>query len=62
VPPAERGAWTVAVAAGRQPGHWLPSGGIDRFELTLRVYLPADGGRGNLPRMSLPRIERLGCP
>ena len=62
VPPAERSAWTVAVAPGRQGGHWLPSGGIDRFELTLRVYLPADGGHGNLPRAALPRIERLGCP
>jgi hypothetical protein len=62
LPPAERAGWTVAVAPGPQPGHWLPSGGLERFELTLRVYLPADGGQGNLPDERLPSIERLGCP
>jgi hypothetical protein len=60
--PAERRAWTVTAAPVRQPGRWLPTGGLERFNLTLRVYLPADGGRGNLPRERLPRIERLGCP
>ena len=59
---SERDAWSVAVAPSQQPGRWLPTGGLDRFELTLRVYLPADGGRGNLPRERLPRIERIGCP
>lgn len=60
--PAESGAWSIAVAPSPQPGRWLPTGGLERFELTLRVYLPEDGGRGNLPRDRLPRIERLGCP
>lgn len=60
--PAERRAWTVIAAPGRQPGRWLPTGGLERFNLTLRVYLPADGGRSNLPRERLPRIARLGCP
>jgi len=62
LPPAERAAWTALVAPGPQPGHWLPTGGLDRFNLTLRVYLPADGGRSNLPRAALPSIERIGCP
>lgn len=61
IPSAGRGAWEVAIAPVPQPGRWLPTGGIDRFELTLRVYLPADGGRGNLPRERLPRIQRLDC-
>lgn len=61
IPPAERRAWDVAIAPVPQPGRWLPTGGIERFELTLRVYLPADGGRGNLPRARLPRIRRLDC-
>jgi hypothetical protein len=60
--PAERGAWTVLAAPSPQPGRWLPTGGLDRFNLTLRVYLPADGGRSDLPRDRLPRIDRLGCP
>jgi hypothetical protein len=62
IPAAERDAWTIAIAPGPQPGRWLPTGGIERFELTLRVYLQADGGRGNLPRERLPRIARIGCP
>jgi hypothetical protein len=59
--PAERGAWTVLAAPDPQPGRWLPTGRLERFNLTLRVYLPADGGRANLPRQRLPRIDRLGC-
>jgi hypothetical protein len=59
--PAERGAWTILAAPDPQPGRWLPTGGVERFNLTLRVYLPADGGKGNLPRNRLPRIARLGC-
>lgn len=61
VTPAEQGAWTVNVAPGAQPGHWLPTGGIDRFNLTLRVYLPADGGKSNLTRAQLPHIAKQGC-
>ena len=60
--PAELDAWSVAVAPSPQPGRWLPTGGLDRFELTLRVYLPEDGGSGNLPRERLPLIELLSCP
>jgi hypothetical protein len=59
--PAERKTWTILAAPDRQPGRWLPTGGAERFDLTLRVYLPADGGRSNLPRDRLPRIERQGC-
>jgi hypothetical protein len=59
--PGERQSWTIVAAPDRQPGRWLPTGGLDRFELTLRVYLPADGGGGNPPREKLPHIERIGC-
>ena len=60
--PAGRKAWAIRIAPDRQQGRWLPTGGVERFDLTLRVYLPEDGGRSNLPREKLPRIERLGCP
>ena len=59
--PAERKAWTILAAPDRQPGRWLPTGGVERFDLTLRVYLPGDGGRANLARERLPHIERLDC-
>jgi hypothetical protein len=59
--PDEQARWNVVLAPERQPGHWLPTGRIDHVELTLRVYLPADGGRGNLARTQLPAITREAC-
>lgn len=55
------GGWNAVVAPARQDGAWLPTGGIERFSLTLRTYMPADGGRGNLTREQLPSIEPAGC-
>ncbi len=57
----EQARWNLVVAPDRQPGHWLPSGRIAHFELTLRTYLPADGGRNNLARTQLPAITSEGC-
>ena len=59
--PDEQVRWNVAVAPTQQPGNWLPTGNADRFQLTLRVYLPADGGTGNLERTQLPAITREAC-
>lgn len=55
------GGWTIEVAPAQQAGLWLPTGRIDRFELTLRTYLPDDGGIGNLSREQLPSIVKEGC-
>lgn len=61
LPPAEAARWTVAIAPDAQPGRWLPTGGSAPFELTLRAYLPADRGKGDLTRAQLPRIKRERC-
>lgn len=61
LPPAEVQQWRLMVAPSAQPGRWLPSGGIDRFELTLRAYLPADGGAGDFTAAQLPRIVKVSC-
>ena len=61
LPAPEQANWTVVVAPTVQPGHWLPSGGKGRFALTLRAYLPSDGGRGNFTVAQLPHIMREGC-
>lgn len=53
--------WEILVAPAEQAGLWLPTGRIDRFELTLRAYLPSDGGIGNMTRDQLPSIVREGC-
>jgi hypothetical protein len=58
----EQNRWTILVAPDQQPGRWLPTGGgRDPFELTLRTYLPADGGTGNLSAAQLPSIRKEGC-
>lgn len=59
--PDERRGWTITVAPDAQSGHWLPTGGIDAFALTLRAYLPPDGGTGTPPRAALPSIVKAGC-
>lgn len=61
IPAVEQANWTVVVAPDRRPGHWLPTGNVDRFELTLRTYLPDDAGRTTPPRDRLPRITREEC-
>lgn len=59
--PAEAARWTVLIAPERQAGRWLPSAGLERFELTLRTYLPADEGRTSPARDQLPSIRREAC-
>ena len=62
MPPAEQVGWTILVSPRQQPGHWLPTAGTtDTFALTLRAYLPADGGKGNFTAAQLPSIRREGC-
>ena len=60
LPAGEQQGWHIIVAPDRQPGHWLPSA-PGHFALTLRAYLPSDGGRGNFSRAQLPNIRREGC-
>ncbi|MFA6115860.1 MAG: DUF1214 domain-containing protein [Sphingomonas sp.] len=61
LPSSEQAHWTVIASPEKQIGHWLPTGGIDRFELTLRAYLPDDGGKGNFTQAQLPGIVREAC-
>lgn len=57
--------WAIQVAPTPPPASaqasWLPTGGIERFELTLRIYLPADEGRSNPPHAMMPSITKEGC-
>lgn len=58
----EQGRWTILVSTNPQPGRWLPTGGgTGQFALTLRAYLPADGGRGNFTAAELPSIRKEAC-
>lgn len=57
------GQWSVAVLPRptRLTSDALPTAGLGRFQLTLRLYLPVDGGRGDPPRAVLPAIRRERC-
>lgn len=59
--PAEAARWTVLIAPERQHGRWLPNTRLERFELTLRTYLPANEGRTSPARDQLPSIRREAC-
>lgn len=65
MPPAEQGRWTIIVSPTEQPGRWLPTGaaaGVAKpIALTLRAYLPADGGKGNFTAAELPSVRKEGC-
>lgn len=61
LPAPEQNRWTIIVSPGEQPGRWLPTGNEATFALTLRAYLPADGGKGNFTAAQLPSIRKEGC-
>ena len=61
-PEGGKRGWSLILAPTPQPGAWLPSGGVPQLELTLRTYLPTDGGTGNPGIDVLPRIVKESCP
>ncbi len=55
------GSFTIAVAAGVQPGNWLPITRTDHFSLVLRLYdTPLTTG-SQLPDLVMPAIDKEGC-
>ncbi len=61
IAPENAARWTVLISPQRQAGQWLPTAGLDRFELTLRTYLPSGAGRASPARDQLPSIRREAC-
>ncbi len=61
LPEEEKNDWSVIVSPVREQGHWLPTGGIERFALTLRIYLPDQGPPSGPPFEGLPLIGKLDC-
>ncbi len=54
-------SWTITVAPNPAPGQWLPTGGIAKFDLTLRAYHPRGGLFDSPATARLPTIERGAC-
>lgn len=51
----------VVVAAGARPGNWLPTGGIERYHLVLRLY-DTPSATTLQAGQDLPTVRRVSCP
>ena len=60
---ASDGAFEVRVAARSRSGNWLPTGGIERYALMLRLYDTPVGVATRTQRDApMPSIATMGCP
>ena len=56
------GRFVITVGPRARPGNWLPSGGIERFLLVLRLYdTPIGVASRNTKEAPMPAIVRKGC-
>jgi hypothetical protein len=56
------GSFVIDVAPRANPGNWLPTGGVERYELVLRFYDTAIGVATRASReVPMPAIATRGC-
>jgi hypothetical protein len=57
------GSFEIVVAPRANPGNWLPTGGVERYELVLRLYDTAVGVSTIAGReVPMPDVTTRGCP
>jgi hypothetical protein len=57
------GSFAVEVGPRAGPGNWLPTGGIERYELVLRFYDTAIGVATRASReVPMPAVKTRRCP
>ncbi|TMJ64633.1 MAG: DUF1214 domain-containing protein [Alphaproteobacteria bacterium] len=57
------GAFEIRVASRSRAGNWLPTGGIERYALMLRLYDTPVGVATRTQRDApMPSITTVGCP
>ena len=57
------GAFEIRVASRSRAGNWLPTGGIERYALMLRLYDTPVGVATRTQRDApMPAIATVGCP
>jgi hypothetical protein len=57
------GAFELRIAARSRAGNWLPTGGVDRYILMLRLYDTPVGVATRTQRDApMPAIATVGCP
>ena len=60
---ASDGTFEIRVASRARAGNWLPTGGIERYRLMLRLYDTPVGVATRTPRDApMPQISTVGCP
>ncbi len=55
---AKDGKFTIYLSKTRETGNWLPLGDQKKFELSLRLYNPAEFVRENPATVDLPHVIR----
>jgi hypothetical protein len=56
------GNFAITVAPLARPGNWLPTGGVDKFVLVLRLYdTPIGVSTGTKKEGPMPSVVRKGC-
>jgi hypothetical protein len=57
------GSFEITVSPRSRPGNWLPTGGIERYALMLRLYDTPVGVATRTQRDApMPSIATVGCP
>lgn len=57
------GSFEIVVAPRANPGNWLPTGGVERYGLVLRLYDTAVGVSTKAGReVPMPAISTRSCP
>ena len=56
-----QGRWSFTVSPDTQSGSWLPTGSVEAFDLTLRLYHPSADIIKSPETAQLPIIDRKGC-
>ena len=57
------GAFEIRIAARSRAGNWLPTGGLDRYLLMMRLYdTPVGVATRTQKDAPMPSIATVGCP
>jgi hypothetical protein len=57
------GSFDIAISPRARPGNWLPTGGVERYLLVLRLYDTPVGVATRAGReTSMPLLTRRKCP
>lgn len=57
------GSFQIVVAPRTRPGNWLPTGGVERYILVLRLYdTPVGAATRSAREAPMPSLDTKACP